>query len=141
MTISYIRSSYCEPRDKQIEKETNKKTFSIDDHGKLITDGDYQNIFRQGRMREADIKLETDMNYNQDERQNNSPCATLKMPDRRRSSLAAPYVNCNGPRYKYCDGFTPCFILRGHEITSKSDFMQYLKGKRDSTYPAHVMLI
>ena len=81
MTISYIRSSYCEPRDKQIEKETNKKTFSIDDHGKLITDGDYQNIFRQGRMREADIKLETDMNYNQDARQNNSLCAILEMAD------------------------------------------------------------
>ena len=81
VTISYLRLSHCEPRYKQIEEETNKKTFSIDDHGKLITDGDYQNIFRQGRMREADITLETDMNYNQDERQNNSPCAILEMAD------------------------------------------------------------
>ena len=81
VTISYLRLSHCEPRYKQIEEETNKKTFSIDDHGKLITDGDYQNIFRQGRMREAGIKLETDMNYNQDERQNNSPCAVLEMAD------------------------------------------------------------
>ena len=81
VTISYLRLSHCEPRYKQIEEETNKKTFSIDDHGKLITDGDYQNIFRQGRMREADITLETDMNYNQDERQNNSLCAILEMAD------------------------------------------------------------
>ena len=39
VTISYLRLSHCEPRYKQIEEETNKKTFSIDDHGKLITDG------------------------------------------------------------------------------------------------------
>ena len=92
VTISYLRLSHCEPRYKQIEEETNKKTFSIDDHGKLITDGDYQNIFRQGRMREADIKLETDMNYNQDDVRIIPHVQYWRWPTHHRSSLGLDHL-------------------------------------------------